>query len=198
MATGKGSFGERVARAASIAPGSGCHPACRAMTAGRLTWPAMGHRSVTAPTRRLLAALAGSLALLVLPAGASAAAAPSATLELIVDGLASRTGNVAYSLYASLASYRTLDPEKALRKGSKPAAGETVRWRLADLPPGDYALTVYHDENGNGELDRGAFGQPTEPYGFSNDARGRFGPPPWGAVRFTVVAPCTELRVTVR
>ncbi|MEP2023589.1 MAG: DUF2141 domain-containing protein [Reichenbachiella sp.] len=45
-----------------------------------------------------------------------------------------------------------------------------------DLPAGNYAVTVIHDANANGELDTGAFGIPTEAYGFSNDARGMFGP----------------------
>lgn len=48
--------------------------------------------------------------------------------------------------------------------------------RIDDLPPGRYALAVYVDRNGNGKLDRGMFGRPTEPYGFSNGG-GTFGPP---------------------
>jgi uncharacterized protein (DUF2141 family) len=31
-------------------------------------------------------------------------------------------------------------------------------------------VVIYEDENGNEELDMGIFGQPTELYGFSNDA----------------------------
>lgn len=44
------------------------------------------------------------------------------------------------------------------------------------LVPGRYAVMAYVDRNGNGKLDRGMFGRPTEPYGFSNGG-GRFGPP---------------------
>lgn len=39
------------------------------------------------------------------------------------------------------------------------------------------AVSVIHDENENGGLDTGVFGIPTEDYGFSNDAKGSFGPP---------------------
>lgn len=46
-----------------------------------------------------------------------------------------------------------------------------------NLLPGYYAIQVYHDENGNGDLDKNAIGVPTEKYGFSNNARGLFGPP---------------------
>ncbi len=45
------------------------------------------------------------------------------------------------------------------------------------LEDGDYAISIFQDLNGNGELDTNFIGIPTEPYGFSNNARGRFGPP---------------------
>ena len=50
----------------------------------------------------------------------------------------------------------------------------------ADLELNDgeeYAISFMHDENSNGKLDGGRFGIPIEGYGFSNDARGFFGPP---------------------
>lgn len=45
------------------------------------------------------------------------------------------------------------------------------------LPQGDYAVSVYLDENGNAQLDSNFFGVPIEPYGFSRNARGSMGPP---------------------
>jgi uncharacterized protein (DUF2141 family) len=49
--------------------------------------------------------------------------------------------------------------------------------RFKHLPSGKYALSAYQDINGNGLLDRGIFGIPKEPSGFSNDATGMMGPP---------------------
>jgi uncharacterized protein (DUF2141 family) len=49
---------------------------------------------------------------------------------------------------------------------------------LTNLDPGQYAIILFHDENGNGKLDRNALGVPTEPYGFSNNVRGFLGPQP--------------------
>jgi uncharacterized protein (DUF2141 family) len=40
------------------------------------------------------------------------------------------------------------------------------------LPKGKYGLIAFHDINGNEKLDTNVLGVPTEPYGFSNDARG--------------------------
>jgi uncharacterized protein (DUF2141 family) len=54
--------------------------------------------------------------------------------------------------------------------------GETVV-TIEGVPPGTWAVLAYQDENANGELDRNLIGIPSENYGFSRDARGRFGPP---------------------
>ncbi len=50
-----------------------------------------------------------------------------------------------------------------------------------ELEKGDYSISVFQDLNGNKELDSNLFGVPTEPYGFSNNARGSFGPPSFQA-----------------
>ena len=55
---------------------------------------------------------------------------------------------------------------------------------IHDLPAGEYAIASYHDENGNGKLDTNALGLPEEGYGFSNDARGMFGPPKFSEAVF--------------
>lgn len=45
--------------------------------------------------------------------------------------------------------------------------GATLKWTYKDLVPGKYAVTVYQDVNNNGIMDKGMFGVPKEPYGFS-------------------------------
>lgn len=55
-----------------------------------------------------------------------------------------------------------------------------------NVAPGTYAVSIIHDENGNGDLDTGAFGIPTEDYGFSNNAKGMFGPPSFEDTKFEV------------
>jgi len=46
-----------------------------------------------------------------------------------------------------------------------------------DLKPGKYAFKYFHDENNNKKLDTNFIGMPKEGFGFSNDAKGKFGPP---------------------
>jgi uncharacterized protein (DUF2141 family) len=63
-----------------------------------------------------------------------------------------------------------------------------MHFSLGDLPGGDYAIRVMHDRNGNGELDSNFVGMPTEPWAFSNNASGNFGPPTWDDVKFSLQA----------
>ncbi|WEF32349.1 DUF2141 domain-containing protein [Pseudoduganella chitinolytica] len=53
----------------------------------------------------------------------------------------------------------------------------TTTVTVPNIPPGTWAVLAYQDENGNGKLDRNLLGIPSESYGFSRDAAGRFGPP---------------------
>ena len=55
-----------------------------------------------------------------------------------------------------------------------------------ELPSGTYAIGIFVDSNYNNEMDRNFFGVPKEQYGFSNDAKGSFGPPSFKDASFTV------------
>ena len=61
------------------------------------------------------------------------------------------------------------------------------------LPPGEYALLAYHDENGNGELDFRPLGIPKEPIAVSNGAGRLLGPPRFDSAKFAVDGETTHL-----
>ena len=67
------------------------------------------------------------------------------------------------------------------------AAAQAASIRLNGLAEGNYALSVIHDENGNGRLDR-SLGIPREGFGFSRNPRIRMGPPSFDEVRFALAA----------
>ena len=46
-----------------------------------------------------------------------------------------------------------------------------------DIPDGTYAIGIFIDTNYNNKMDRNFLGIPKEQYGFSNNAKGSFGPP---------------------
>jgi uncharacterized protein (DUF2141 family) len=48
---------------------------------------------------------------------------------------------------------------------------------IQEVEQEEIAIRLFQDLDGDGELDKNAFGLPTEPFGFSNDPVIRFGPP---------------------
>jgi uncharacterized protein (DUF2141 family) len=81
------------------------------------------------------------------------------------------------------------DSEKTFLK--KPVRGErvaahegSVRAVFKNIPAGEYAISVFHDANGNGKLDTNFIGMPKEGVGASNDAMGSFGPPSFEKAKF--------------
>lgn len=65
------------------------------------------------------------------------------------------------------------------------------------LPPGEYALSTYHDVNGNNKLDRHFYGKPKEPYGFSNNVKPKFGPPKYDKCKFSLGESSKSLSITL-
>jgi uncharacterized protein (DUF2141 family) len=55
---------------------------------------------------------------------------------------------------------------------------------VAGLKPGSYGAMVYQDLNMDGKMNFSPVGMPLEPYGFSNNSRGMFGPPSWAKATF--------------
>ena len=54
---------------------------------------------------------------------------------------------------------------------------DTVSLKIENIEKGNYAVSVYHDENNSGIIETGGvFGIPLEPYGFSNNPNMTFGP----------------------
>lgn len=68
-----------------------------------------------------------------------------------------------------------------------PFPASTLKQRVVVGPRkmGIYTASYYLDLNGNNELDKGIFGQPLEPYAFSNGARSMFSRPDVANQRFT-------------
>ena len=78
-------------------------------------------------------------------------------------------------------SAEALTADKALAAQTLPMRDGQAQLVFVGLPPGRYVLKSFADENGNGKLDANLVGVPIERYGFSNDARGRMGPPTFDA-----------------
>ncbi len=105
-------------------------------------------------------------------------------LHITVQKFRSPQGVVHISVYDGEQSYDAEDD--AVRMVSIPVE-EAMRGMTFDgLAGGEYAVTLYHDENDNGDLDMNFFGIPTEGYGFSNNAKPVFSKPDFDRVKVVV------------
>ncbi len=115
------------------------------------------------------------------------------TLTITVTGMTSDQGTVMMAVYASESTWM----RAPAHSHNAEIVDGVATWVLEGLPVGDYAVGVAYDRNGNGQMDRDAQGIPVEPYGFSNNARGEFGPATWAQVRFRLTSPETEAKIQV-
>jgi uncharacterized protein (DUF2141 family) len=124
-------------------------------------------------------------ALLLLAAPAAVQPPATADLEVVVHGIENTKGRISVSLFSTAEGF----PKGRPFRGQTPAAVRgSLTVRFTALPPGTYAVAVYHDEDDNGAMTRSIFGPPTEPYGFSKNARGTFGPPKFSQAAITLRA----------
>lgn len=127
-------------------------------------------------------AFAALIAGLTVPACVHATAVEPARLVLTFEPAAT-TGAVMVSLFDSEAAYAG---GAAIAQARVDVAGGERSAVFASLPAGSYAVKAFHDVNGDGRMNTNPFGQPIEPFAFSNNARGNMGPAPWDGARFTV------------
>lgn len=117
-------------------------------------------------------------------------------LSIRIDGVRPHEGELHIAIFDAASVFP--DRSKALRVKSVLPVQNEVQAQVLDLPHGDYATAVFQDSNGDGMLNRNAFGIPVEPYGFSNDARGRFGPPAYSAAVVRTTSGKAVHQVTLR
>ncbi|MCP4752880.1 MAG: DUF2141 domain-containing protein [Proteobacteria bacterium] len=118
--------------------------------------------------------------LFVLPFGLSAA-----EISFVMKNLESNDGSVRVAVFGSAETF--LEKGKAVVgcKTQKPLKNRQARV-ICQLKPGRYAAAVFHDENDNKKMDQNFFKIPKEGYGFSNNAKGSFGPPKYEDAAFSV------------
>lgn len=117
-------------------------------------------------------------------------------LTLIITGMKNNSGYVNIAIADSEAGF--IEKDKAYMQIRTRIHGPEASMVLKGLPRREYAISVFHDENGNNTLDRNMMGIPKELYGFSNNARGKFGPPPYGMSRFSLQSDAQTVRIILQ
>ncbi|MBT8281463.1 MAG: DUF2141 domain-containing protein [Muriicola sp.] len=96
-------------------------------------------------------------------------------LTIEVQGVQSSKGKINIAVYNHAEGF--LKFEAVYLSDSALATAGQTQLKINNLPSGEYALAVFHDENDNNILDTNWLGIPKEPVGFSNSRMKTFGPP---------------------
>lgn len=118
--------------------------------------------------------------------------AQTVTLTVNTSGFKNNNGQAKIGLYN--------EEGKFLREVFKSVTSEIKNLKsttqFKDIPVGTYAVSVYHDENNSGILERGMYGIPKEDNACSNNAKGNMGPPLFADAKFTITKD-TVIEVTL-
>src|SRR5687768_7373351 len=96
------------------------------------------------------------------------------SLQVKVSNIREATGNILIALFNNENDFL----KKAVQTKTIKASDVTMTIVFDNLAVGDYAISIIHDANGNGELDKNFMGIPREGFAFGNNSMGTFGPPP--------------------
>jgi uncharacterized protein (DUF2141 family) len=146
--------------------------------------------------RRLGSIWAVLVLLLIGPSIRVGAQSGTATLRIRVTGVRNNKGRIALALFQSEAGFPG-DSSKAVRLQPAEIDAQTrsAQFVLERVPYGVYAVSVFHDENMNGKLDKNFVGAPKEGYGASNNPRKRMGPPPFDEAKFSLDQPEQSIEI---
>ena len=123
-------------------------------------------------------------------------ASASDSLFVLITGCKNDQGNIKIALCNSENNYTS--GTEAFRGDSLFIRNRQAEIVFRNIPYGEYGIKIFHDENNDGRLSTGFLGIPVEVYGFSNNARGRFGPPGWSAVKFKFETPADSMVINLK
>ena len=117
-------------------------------------------------------------------------------IQAQIDGLRNDRGQVLCSLFSSAGDFPKKSENAVAHAKSMVMHGQ-ANCEFQGIPPGTYAVSVFHDENSNGKLDTKFMGIQREGVGASNNAKGRFGPPKFSAAAFQYSGGRVTLKITI-
>jgi uncharacterized protein (DUF2141 family) len=105
------------------------------------------------------------------------------TITLSVEGLRNSRGTLAIALHNEASAFP--DGDSYISKEISLNSSGSIEVVFENVPVGNYAIAIMHDENNNSDLDFNEYGMPLEGYGFSNEAIGEMGPPDYDQASFS-------------
>jgi len=103
------------------------------------------------------------------------------SITVKVPNVTSDSGKVSFALFK-----KDNFMKKPLKTISAKVIDGIAEVTFENVVTGDYAITCYHDKNGNGKMDFQSNGMPLEDYGATNNNM-NFGPPQFKDAKFTLM-----------
>lgn len=123
-------------------------------------------------------------------------ASGSSQVTLQIELETEQEGRISVAIYQDADSFRR--GQGALRTLMVARNGAVTPAWVLGMAPGRYAIAVWQDIDGDGVQRRGAFGVGGEPSFYSNNQRGRFGPPAFDLAAFDLPATGATQRIRLR
>jgi len=107
------------------------------------------------------------------------------TLTVNITGISQLKGDIYVYLYTSEKGF-PIEISKANKFLKAKVTKKSLSVSFKDVASGTYAISVYHDMDGNGKINQNFLGIPKEPVGVSNNANGFMGPPKYNYAKFNI------------
>jgi uncharacterized protein (DUF2141 family) len=129
-----------------------------------------------------------SLSVLVSALMSSPASAQQTSITVKVSEIRSQKGNIMVCLWNQGKGFPICSGTASFKHTAVPATTSAITTTFQNVPPGEYAISAFHDENQNSKIDRGFMGRPKEGIAFSNGgfSKGEQGRPSFDKSKFTV------------
>jgi uncharacterized protein (DUF2141 family) len=117
------------------------------------------------------------------------------TVTVPVTGLRNNVGEVRCGLFNSAATFPK-DGQEFMGVAA-PIANQQATCTFNNVPPGTYAVALFQAAPGQTKMNKGMFGQPLDPYGFSRNAQINMGPPAFGDAAYAYPGGAVAFPVTI-
>lgn len=136
--------------------------------------------------------------LLALGANAEETLSTQGVMEIAVTNIEHKRGTLYVAVYDSPDHWLDANTQaKPFREASLPVSStEGMLIAVTDLPPGNYAVSLFHDLDEDAKLDTNFIGYPKEPFGFSAPMS-TFGPPKFEEAAVQVSGAATRVEVSL-
>jgi uncharacterized protein (DUF2141 family) len=118
-------------------------------------------------------------------------------LVVEVDGLRNKQGQLCVSVFSNSRGFPN-KRDRAVKRQCLKITETPIKVNFQNLKAGSYAVAVYHDKNGDLNLNRNDLGMPTEGFGFSRNPDVKTSAPKFGDAAFLLAGPVTNIKIQLK